>query len=113
MVSRVEPPFADKQGSRCCGCTAALWLCTAAPSVLPVVLHTKHQAAVTRVPCGYLPAKPVQPCPALILRENAQREAAELAAARSAALRAEEERTAAWAAAPQVGWLQLVSACTQ
>lgn len=55
------------------------------------------------MPCACLPAKPVQPCPARILRENAQREAAELAAARSAALRAEEERTAAWAAAPQVG----------
>ncbi len=36
-------------------------------------------------------------------REHAQREAAELAAARSATLRAEEERTAAWTTVPQVG----------
>lgn len=35
-------------------------------------------------------------------RDHAQREAAELAAARSAALHAEEQRAATWAAAPQV-----------
>ena len=79
-------------------------------AALPVAALGLSTASVLAGAACTLPCAPS--CPLLnhrtcvlapCCRDHAQREAAELAAARSAVLHAEEQRAAAWAAAPQVG----------